>query len=359
MYTKGMELTAQRIVAGLRKAGLRDMTERKLLRWAAPITTVRDDTGKPARLGVIPGPRRKGRGRGKGFVFLWPREAFVIAVYLGETMRSMRENHMGRWFGHAVLRAFLLGAPIHPEVVRFYYVEALERQRRWVAKNLRQYARLAHQLRRKELSQGDDKLDAIDRWVVATSYAHKVLRAAGVSSKVRQMLGFQAYASLVGLRWSDTTQAAEDYDEAARQILPRLTGRPYESVEPLFSKTSATEEELTFFALPHEIQLARECPPEWLTSIQKMYLTRIQFLHNTIVEPKPGTSIPPNDRDRLESEVAVHTVLFALPPAAIIALLMANIAEREWGSLTPRGGWRKTETHQGREKRGTQTDLAK
>jgi hypothetical protein len=320
------ELTTPQLIATLWKGGLRTVTPRKLLRWASPVITTRDSNGATRKLGALPSPRRKGKGRGKGVEFLWQPQTLVIAASIEESLRWMRQNSKGRWFGEAVLRAFLIGAPVHPAVVRAYLIEAFVRLEQWATRQLR--GPLLEEPK-------EQRANRAKRWAKASSYRGAWSRL-GIPVHIRQAIGEHAAGELVSLRMSSPDDMAQDYDEAAEAFYPKVIGLDYTTAKRFFDPAESVADSHAFFSLRRSRELIETCPDAWLLGSQQLIAGRYHFLHDAVVSPgKEPLSLSDTERQRLQDEVAMMTMLWMLPAEHIMMQALATIAQQAWGSLRP------------------------
>ncbi len=302
---------------GVRRAGYRNFTEQKLLRWVRPIVEVKTASGVK-RIGAVPSPRRRGLGRGQGFAFDWSEAAFSSALFIAGAFQMMRKNKMGRWFGHAVLRAWLIGAPIPIMVVRKYLVEAFKRQHVWAKRRFRKYTR----------SRGDDPLNIIDRWATAHSYktAH---RRAGVSQRTWEDLSCEALASQVSRRYHDDEELIELYDRTP-ELVSQLMNRPSEKdMQNFFCAPASIPEQRRFFDLGHLQKLLRErreCPDHWLLKARGLYAGRVWYLAGVAEAIRAGKKISKRAKEQIEREMSLYTLLSKMSPENVLSQYLYMVA---------------------------------
>lgn len=290
-----MPLTTAQIVAPVRKAGLKDFTARKLERWA--------------NLGAIPHPKRRGKGRGRGWEFLWPDQALVCALLIADAFAWQK----GRRFEDAVLWAWLRGGPIPLPVVRRYLARAYAQSHGWLERHLKGERR----------DEEDEPLDLVDRLARVFARKHETLRAEGVPMKTRVPVMREAVAHLMGLRWSeDKSETAKSYRQAWEAIFGRL-GIPWATT------TAEARRQQAFFEYRRLERLARNATDDELLAARNAFAQGFYQTAEAIERVSAGQRLPASQRSEAEATYRNYSILFQMDPAWVTALFLYNAVNRQ------------------------------
>lgn len=291
-----MPLTSPQIVAQVRKAGLKNFTARKLERWAS--------------LGAIPHPKRKGKGQGRGWEFLWDNQALVSALLIADAFTWQR----GRRFEDAVLWAWLRGGPIPLPIVRRYLVRAYAYLHRWLEQHLKAHRR----------NQEDEPLDLVDRLARVFSRRHDTLRAEGVPMKTRVPVMRETLAGVMGLQWSDeASETVKSYRQAWQAIFGRL-GLPWATTSPEGRRQQA------FFEFRRLERLARkDATDDELLAARGAFAQGFYQIATAIKRVAAGQRLPASQRSETEAAYRIYSILFQMDPAWVTALFLDNAINRQ------------------------------
>ncbi len=321
-YTKIVLIPYERVVKGLRGAGLRSFTKRKLQRWAAPVVEVRGSDGTVRRLGLLSGGIRKGQGRGRGWGWVLPEADLVTATFIQHALdRVAKRTLAGDGLGDAGLWAFLWGAPVPLPVVRHYLIESLDQVEHAITARL--------ESRRKY--HDDEPTDLILRLAKHMAYDDVALKSAGVPLKDRARLGEQALAHMTGRRWDLDEGAPEFYARFSEGYFHRITQALSGSDAPIKEEffepldPNRVEEEQQFFSfknLRHLYQNQKECPDDWLLQAQAKFSSGQRFLDAVTEAIQKKQHIPDAVMDQAKSLRGLYTMLAKFPPQSVMSFLL-------------------------------------
>jgi hypothetical protein len=290
-----MPLTTQQIIKAIRANGFPSFTARKLERWA--------------NRGVVPHPKRVGKGRGKGWTFLWPDEALPIAHFIEDVSSWQRD----RRFEDTVLWAWLRGAPVSPSVVRRYLKVGLRRHRVW----------LEHGLKRARRNLEEEPLDLVDHLAEEIAYRHVTLRVSKLPADDRRQALQEALASLSGTRWTERSarQTTAIYKRTWEAVM-----RPFGI--PWATKPAEVRAQQKFFAFRNLERLAREVSDKDLLAVQASFTQEFYFAGIVLEQRRLGRRVAKATLARAEATHKKIDALLQVDPAWVIALFLHNIVTR-------------------------------
>lgn len=285
----------------MHRGGLKRFTARKLERWA--------------NLGVLPHAKRKGRGRGKGWDYLWPDEAMGGALFIADAFTWQKS----RRFEDAVLWAWLRGAPIPVDVVRKYLLQGISRQRSW----------LDEHLRRQEHRPGDQPLDLVDRLAQILAAKHGTLRSLRVPTRERLRLMQESLAHLVGEKWSEgRKETVELYTRADQTILSPLIGLPWEQLKRHFSPAKDVPSEQRFFSYSQLERLVKSTHEELLLAAREAFARPFYATLAVISRLQAGDRVPAAAKAQAQEIYQIYSIVFQMDPSWVIVLFLKSLMGR-------------------------------
>jgi len=292
-----MPLSADQILGQMRHAGFRSFSLRKLERWA--------------NLGAVPHPKRKGLGRGKGFVYLWSEDALWGALFIEDALRWQKS----RRFEDAVLWAWLRGAPVPLGAIRRYLAGGIGRQRAWLERHLN-----------KQRQHGaEEPLDLVDRLSRVFAYKHGTLRKIGTPLSHRKRLMQETLANLIGERWSADGRTAKIYGRADKTILAPLIGIDWNRLQAYFTPTRETVSERRFFNYAELEREARTVPDETLLAARASFAGQMFRTMDVLTRIQSRRRVPSREKARAEDTYRIYSILFQLDPSWVIMLFLYSL----------------------------------
>jgi hypothetical protein len=285
-------LTTSELVERVRAAGLLGFSPRQLERWA--------------HLGVVPHAQRVGRGRGRGWRFLWPDEALPIALFVADAL-AWQPRHS---FREAVLWAWLRGAPIALPVIRHYLAASFRLARRKLERQL-------NALRRRE----DELLDVIDR-AALTRARRPGLRKWGGPLSQRRALMQQVVSLAAGTVWSarPPKRRAAVYEQTWT-ALPGHLGLPL----PFATDPAEVRRQEGFFAWPQLERWAGTVEDHVLRAIQHAFSGRVFAVEEICRRARQGQHVRRRQLAAAAEDRRVLDVLFRLHPAWVTACMFYQV----------------------------------